>query len=114
MGSEQLRDLVVDAIEEMKGNDIKVLDVRGLTSVTDFMIIASGTSNRHVKSLADNVVERCKANQIRPIGVEGDDKAEWVLVDLGDAVVHIMLPATRQFYDIERLWESAPEAIATP
>ncbi|GAA4651954.1 ribosome silencing factor [Kistimonas scapharcae] len=114
MGSEQLRDLVVDAIEEMKGNDIKVLDVRGLTSVTDFMIIASGTSNRHVKSLADNVVERCKANQIRPIGVEGDDKAEWVLVDLGDTVVHLMLPATRQFYDIERLWESAPEAIATP
>ena len=114
MGSEQLRDLVVDAIEEMKGNDINVLDVRGLTSVTDFMIIASGTSNRHVKSLADNVVERCKADQIRPIGVEGDDKAEWVLVDLGDAVVHIMLPATRQFYDIERLWESAPEAIATP
>ena len=114
MASEQLRDLVVDAIEEMKGNDIKVLDVRGLTSVTDFMIIASGTSNRHVKSLADNVVERCKANQIRPIGVEGDDKAEWVLVDLGDTVVHLMLPATRQFYDIERLWESAPEAIATP
>ncbi|WP_211828957.1 ribosome silencing factor [Kistimonas asteriae] len=114
MGSEQLRALVVDAIEELKGNDIKVLDVRGLTSVTDFMIIASGTSNRHVKSLADNVVDRCKANQLRPIGVEGDDKAEWVLVDLGDAVVHIMLPATRQFYDIERLWESAPEAIATP
>ncbi len=114
MGSEQLRDLVVDAIEEMKGNDIKVLDVRGLTSVTDFMIIASGTSNRHVKSLADNVVERCKENQIRPIGVEGNDKAEWVLVDLGDTVVHLMLPATRQFYDIERLWESAPEAIATP
>lgn len=113
MGSEQLKELVVNAIEEMKGNNLKVLDVRDLTSVTDFMIITSGTSSRHVKSLAENVVKCCKANRIRPIGIEGDGKAEWVLVDLGGAVVHIMLPATRQFYDIERLWASTPEVIAT-
>ena len=113
MRSEQLKDLVVEAIEALKGNDIKVMDVRGITSVTDAMIIASGTSSRHVKSLADNVVSECKKNHVRPLGMEGGDNAEWVLVDLGDVVVHLMLPATRQFYDLERLWESVPEAIVS-
>lgn len=113
MRSEQLKDLVVEAIEALKGNDIKVMDVRGITSVTDIMIIASGTSSRHVKSLADNVVSECKKNHVRSLGMEGSDNAEWVLVDLGDVVVHLMLPATRQFYDLERLWESVPEAIAS-
>lgn len=110
MRSEELKQLVVKAIEEVKGNDITCLNVSEQTSVTDHMIIACGTSNRHVKSLADNVVDQCKKNGLRPLGVEGEDKSEWVLVDLGDVVVHLMLPATRQFYDLERLWDT--EALA--
>lgn len=107
MHSDELKQLVVEAIEEVKGNEITCLNVTGQTSVTDYMIIACGTSNRHVKSLADNVIEQCKKSGVRPLGVEGQDKSEWVLVDLGDVVVHLMLPATRQFYDLERLWDSA-------
>lgn len=114
MHSKQLKELVVKAIEALKGNDVKVMDVRDMTSVTDSMIIVSGTSGRHVKSIADNVVGECKKNRVRPLGMEGDDRGEWVLVDLGDVIVHVMLPATRQFYDIERLWEPAPEAIVNP
>ncbi|MBB1485514.1 ribosome silencing factor [Oceanospirillum sediminis] len=109
MQTEQLKQLVIDSLEEMKGNDITVLDVSGSTSVTDFMIIASGTSNRHVSSLANNVVENVKDNGVRPLGVEGQAGSEWVLVDLGDVVVHVMQPATRQFYDLERLWSDLPE-----
>ena len=103
----KLKQLVVEAIEDVKGDDITCLNVAGQTSVTDCMVIACGTSNRHVKSIADNVIEQCKKNGIRPLGVEGQDKSEWVLVDLGDVVVHLMLPATRQFYDLERVWDSA-------
>lgn len=110
MRSEELKKLVVEAIEEVKGNDITCLNVSEQTSVTDYMVIACGTSNRHVKSLANNVIDQCKKNGLRPVGVEGEDKAEWVLVDLGDVVVHLMLPATRQFYDLERLWDG--EALA--
>lgn len=113
MQSEQLKQLVVDAIEEMKGSDITSLDVSGLTSVTDYMIIASGTSNRHVKSVADNVIDKCKKNGVRPLGTEGQEKSEWVLVDMGDVVVHVMMPATRAFYDLERLWEASEEQQAT-
>ncbi len=109
MQSEQLKDLVINAIEEIKGNDIKCLDVSELTSVTDYMVIASGTSNRHVKSVADSVMDVCKKQGIRPLGMEGQAQSEWVLVDLGDVVVHVMLPATRAFYDLERLWESSKE-----
>lgn len=113
MQSENVKQLVIDAIEDMKGTDITVLDVRGQTSVTDFMVIASGTSNRHVKSIADNVLDHCKKNGVRPLGIEGQDKSEWVLVDLGDVIAHLMLPATRHFYDLERLWDgSEPEAVA--
>ncbi|MFK0569678.1 ribosome silencing factor [Endozoicomonas sp.] len=114
MHSDELKQLVVDAIEELKGNEITCLNVTGQTSVTDFMVIACGTSNRHVKSLADNVVDRCKKKGIRTLGVEGQDKSEWVLVDLGDVVVHLMLPATRQFYDLERLWDTADLVAAEP
>ncbi|KEQ19287.1 ribosome silencing factor [Endozoicomonas numazuensis] len=113
MQSEQLKQLVIDAIEEMKGNDITCLDVSELTSVTDYMIIASGTSNRHVKSVADNVIEKCKQSGARPLGMEGQEKSEWVLVDIGDVVLHVMLPATRAFYDLERLWEPSEEQQAT-
>lgn len=114
MHCDELKQLVVEAIEEVKGNEITCLNVSGQTSVTDYMVIACGTSNRHVKSLADNVIEQCKKNGVRPLGVEGQDKSEWVLVDLGDVVVHLMLPATRQFYDLERLWDSADLVAAEP
>ncbi len=80
------------------------LDVTALTDVMDCLVIASGTSNRHVKALADNVVTEAKKQGIRPIGMEGEDAGEWVLVDYGDVVVHVMLPATRDLYDLERLW----------
>lgn len=114
MQSDELKQLVLDAIEEMKGNDITCLNVGELTSVTDHMIIASGTSNRHVKSVADNVIDKCKKQGVRPLGTEGQEKSEWVLVDLGDVVAHIMLPATRAFYDLERLWDTSTEAQAEP
>jgi len=104
-----LTDLVIDALEDIKGQDIITLDVRELTDITDTLIVASGTSSRQVKSLADNVVLTCKKAGFIPIGVEGLDSADWVLVDFGDAVVHIMLPATRLFYDLEKLWSIRPQ-----
>ncbi len=111
MESAELRELVIDALDDLKGINIVDLDVQGLTDVMDFLVIASGTSNRHVKSLADNVLMKAKEQGQRPLGVEGQDGAEWVLVDFGGVVVHVMLPATRDFYDLERLW-SAPAVSA--
>lgn len=107
MQIDDLVQVIESALDELKAKDVVRIDVRELTSVTDFMIIASGTSNRHVSSLSDNVVEKAKAAGCRPLGVEGKDSGEWVLVDLGDIIVHVMQPATRQFYDLERLWQSA-------
>jgi ribosome-associated protein len=104
MRTKQLTDLAVAALEEIKAKDITVLDVRKLTTITDMMIVASGTSTRQVKALADNVVERAKAAGCRPLGVEGEREAEWILVDLADVVVHVMLPSTRDFYQLEKLW----------
>jgi len=104
MRTKQLKELVVAALEEIKAKDIVVLDVRKLTSITDMMVVASGTSTRQVKALADNVVEKAKAAGCRPLGVEGEREAEWVLVDLADVVVHVMLPSTRDFYQLEKLW----------
>ena len=99
-----LKELVVDALEEMKAKDIVCIDVEGKTSVTDMLVIASGTSNRHVKSLVDNVAAKAKSQGFRPLGIEGGATAEWVLLDLGDIVVHVMMPNAREFYDLERLW----------
>jgi len=103
-----LRDLVVDALEDLKGHNIVVLDVRKFTDITDFMVIASGTSNRHVKALVDQVIEAAKAKGNPPLGVEGRETHEWVLVDLGDVLVHVMQAETRDFYDLERLWSQLP------
>lgn len=100
--------LVVQAIEEIKGLDLKVLDVMPLTTITDHMVICTGTSNRHVKSIADNITVQAKAAGFRPLGVEGLDAAEWVLVDLGDVVVHVMQLQARAFYQLEKLWDVPP------
>lgn len=101
---EQLRDLVVAALEDVKAQNLLVLDVRGRTSITDFMVLASGTSRRQVKALAANVVDATKAAGHRPLGIEGEDAAEWILVDLGDVLVHVMQPQVRDFYRLESVW----------
>jgi len=105
---EQLRDLVVKALEDMKALDIKVLDVQGKTSVTDYFVIASGTSDRHVKAVAEAVAFQAKQAGIQPLGSEGLQEGEWALVDLNGVVVHVMLPRVRDFYQLERLWSVDP------
>lgn len=103
------------ALEELKAQDVREIDVQGRTSIADLLIIASGTSTRHVKSIADEVVRFAKRAGMLPLGVEGEAEAEWVLVDLGDIIVHVMLPRIREFYGLERLWtvsDQAPEAAA--
>lgn len=110
MQAEELKNSAIEILESMKGHDIKVLDVRQLTDVTDYMVITSGTSDRHVKSMAHRVRDELRErNKVRPIGVEGEDQGDWVLIDLGDIVVHIMRPQTRQYYDLERLWSREVE-----
>lgn len=109
---QQLLDIIHAALDELKAKDALTLDVRPLTSMSDAMVIVSGTSSRHVKSLADNVVEKAKAAGFRPIGVEGEREGEWVLIDLAEVIVHVMLPATRAFYDLERLWTAPAPATA--
>jgi ribosome-associated protein len=104
MRAEKLRDLVIEALQDMKAVDIRTLDVRGLTAITDFMVIASGTSDRHVKSLARNVLDQARNAGVKPMGVEGEQEGEWVLVDLRDVVAHIMRPQVRDFYNLEKLW----------
>ena len=100
-----LREVVLAALADMKAVNIKALDVRKLTDITDTMVVASGTSDRHVKSIADRVVQRCREAGFRPFGMEGERDGEWVLVDLHDLVLHVMLPRVREFYALEKLWE---------
>ena len=107
MNAEEIKTIALEALEDLKARDIVTLDVRGLTGVTDFMVICSGTSSRHVKSLANNVAVEVKKHGQRAQGIEGAQAADWVLVDFGDVVVHVMSPEARDFYDLERLW-SAP------
>lgn len=100
-----LEHIVVKALEDLKGQSIISCDVHKLTSITDTMIFCTGTSNRHVKSLANNVVMKTKAAQCRPLGMEGEREGEWILVDLGHVVVHIMLAKVRAFYNLEKIWD---------
>ncbi|QJD70210.1 ribosome silencing factor [Marinobacterium sp. LSUCC0821] len=110
MQDDQLIALVQDALDNMKAKEIVVLDVRGRSSVTDYMIVASGTSKRQVSSAAQEVVEKAKASGLQPMGVEGEQVGDWVLVDLGSVIVHVMMPDARSFYDIERLWSPELDA----
>ena len=102
--------LVVRALEDVKGVDIVCMDVRGITTITDWMVIASGNSDRHVKSLADNVLNAARAAGVRPLGIEGERDGEWVLIDLGDVIAHVMLPRVRDFYKLEKLWDHAGDS----
>ena len=112
--AEALLKTVHAAVGELKARDVVQIDVRGKSSVCDFMVVVSGTSTRHVKSIADEVVKFAKKLDVQPLGVEGEREAEWVLVDLGDVVVHVMLPRVREFYALERLWtvgDQPPETV---
>lgn len=114
MQAEQLRDLVIAALHDMKGVDVRLLDVRNMTPLTDFMVVVSGTSDRHVKSLARHVQDQARAAGVKPMGVEGEQQGEWVLVDLRDVVVHVMRPQVRDFYNLEKLWSVETPAEQSP
>lgn len=101
--------VVHEALEDVKAKDILAIDVSLISNVADAIVIASGTSTRHIKALADNVAEEARKAGLRPLGVEGERDAEWILIDLGFVVVHVMLPTARRFYDLESLWRAAPE-----
>jgi ribosome-associated protein len=112
VNKDKLKTLVIDAIEDIKGMDIRVFDLEGKSDFTDLMIIASGNTTRQVKAIADNIIDKSKKQGIAPLGVEGQTVAEWVLVDLGDVVAHIMTPSIRDFYNLEKLWgDDSPSAI---
>ena len=108
MRPRQLAELVTIALEDIKAVDVQLLDVRKLTTMMDFMIVTTGTSDRHVRSISDRVVEAAEQKKVKPLGVEGADAAEWVLVDLGDVVVHVMQRRVRELYQLEKLWELKP------
>jgi len=112
--TEQLLTAVRHALDELKAKDVRELDVRGRTGFTDYMFFASGTSSRHVKSIADEVQKQVKAVGLMPLGVEGERDGEWVLVDLGEIVVHVFLPRVREFYGLERLWTVGPDPDERP
>ena len=115
MKTTPLTKLVGAAVADIKGLDLRLIDVRDLTTITDYMLVCTGTSNRHVKSIADNIIVKAKQAGYRPLGVEGLDAGEWVLVDLGDVVAHVMQAQTRVFYQLEKLWDvPPPEPAPTP
>lgn len=105
---QDLRDLAVAVLEDAKAQDIQVIDLSERSSFADYMVIASGTSSRQVKAMADRLVQRAKSEGLKPLGVEGAEGAEWILVDLSDVIVHLMQPQTRAFYNLEKLWSAPP------
>lgn len=105
MNTEQIQKLAIEALEDLKAIDLVTIDVRDLTTISDVMIICTGRSNRHVKSLAENVVKKAKESALSYIKTEGEQEGEWVIVDLADVIVHVMLPTARDFYNLEDLWE---------
>jgi len=107
--TDQLQQLVISSLEDFKAVDIQVIDVTGMNPLTERMVIASGNSTRHVKSMAENLVIKAKAEGNPPLGIEGAAEGEWVLVDLNDVIVHLMLPQTRAFYNLEKLWEASAD-----
>lgn len=107
MQTEALLKLVETELDERKGQNIKTIDVRGKTSITDYMVIATGTSTRHAKSLCDYVVEKAKEQGVQPLGLEGDQGSDWILLDLGDVIVHVMTGQARELYQLEKLWSVA-------
>ena len=109
---EELKDLAVEVLNDMKAENVEVLNVRKLTDVTDYMVIASGTSDRHVKAMAHRLRDQVREqSKFRPLGVEGEQEGDWVLIDFGDVVVHIMRPQTRKYCDLERLWSREVEEL---
>src|SRR5437868_1654465 len=104
MQPKQLKTLVTEVLEESKANDIVVIDVHKFTSITEYMVICSGTSSRHVASIANNAIVKAKARSVMPLGSEGEDTGEWVVVDFGDVILHVMLPQVRDYYNLEALW----------
>lgn len=106
--------LITDTMEDLKAQDVQTLDVRALTTMTDYMIIASGRSDRQVKAIADKVIEMAKTRKIRPLGVEGQQQAEWILIDFGDVIAHVMHPDTREYYQLEKLWAVTDRASNLP
>ncbi len=110
MKASELRDHVVAALDDLKGVNIVTLDVAALTPMTDYMVLVTGTSNRHVKALVDTANESSKALGIQPLGIEGRESYDWVLVDLADVIVHVMNEEARNFYELERLWSDLDEA----
>ncbi len=110
MELDELKALAINAVEDLKAFDVNILDVTGRSSITDVLIFASGRSDRQVKSIANNVVQEAKKAGVAPLGVEGLNTGDWVLLDLGDVVVHVMLPQVRDYYGIERIWEVDDDA----
>ena len=104
MTIDEVKDKAIEALEDLKAEDITVLDVKGKTTVSDWVVIASGSSSRHVKSIANNVAVEARKDGRPPLGMEGENEGEWVLVDLGDVIVHVMQRQVREFYDLESLW----------
>ena len=102
--------LITETMEDLKAEDVQTFDVRALTTMTDFMIIASGRTGRQVKAIADKLIEAAKTRQIKPLGVEGQQQAEWILIDFGDVIAHVMHPSTRDYYQLEKLWSVTDRA----
>ena len=108
MKPKKLRDFVETAVADMKGQNVVIMDIQKMSSIADYMLVVTGTSSRHVRSIADEVEKRCKEKEVPIRGMEGKEGAEWVLLDLGDVIVHVMQAATRKLYDLESLWKLSP------